>query len=150
MASSNYVAQDSLEASFQKERLSPTCTVTAIYHYTYCSHDIAAALDAHEYIGLSKDEAEEILAAAKITKFSSDKAVFEYTFMQYCPEHYILILENNVLRVKRSRAGSAELEAIQTIGIKKDSLPKSYVDRLSSGIVFGSKHDLDKFLYELK
>jgi len=138
------------EASFQEERLSPQCKVESVYHYTYCAHDIRADADARSLIGLSKAELAKALDNGKVTKFTADYALIEYTFMQYCPEHFILILENNTLCVKRSKAGSAELETIKTIGIQKDSLPKSYIDRLSSGIVFGSKHDLDKFLYELK
>jgi len=131
-------------------RLSPACKVEFVYRYEQCAHTESVYADTREYIGLSEQELRGKLSTAIVTEFCNEYAKAEYTLMQYCPLHPVLFLDGNTLLIKETVSGTDELCDVKRIGIEKDNLPLSERNRLSSGVVFGSYSELNKYIASLR
>ena len=102
--------------------------------------------DNEDAIGLTREELGERFPDWKIEMFSRRLVVITRTIPGYCPDHFVLRLEGEKLRVLR--AAEPELRLLTVM--RQDASPYSFDDQtralLVDGLAFPSLMELDDFV----
>lgn len=142
--------QTAVEAGADDARIASGATVTWIYEYDMCRHEITEASQADKaLIGLSFSQLRQKYPDARIVSFEPDAVVLEKQFYGYCPSHYILKKDGDKISVFRTKSGTDEQEKTREYNILFEDVPDDEKDMLSAGRVFASMPDLEDFVYNL-
>jgi hypothetical protein len=132
-------------------RLSSTATVTWLYEYEMCRHEITInTVAGDELKGLTFTELQKKYPQAHITKFGPNDATLKISFACYCPEHFILKINGGGLSLYHTIAGTSDQEKIKEYQIDADSLSKEEEEELAIGREFPDMEDVTAYTEKLQ
>lgn len=111
-----------------------TAEFTLIYKYDMCGHEISEKGDVNGIIGLTKDEVSKKLDGFYLRDFSSEKVTAVKHIDGYCPKHYILRHNGDMLEIVRRKEKTADYDVLW----QKKVIPETTFDAIDSGKVFSS------------
>ena len=139
-------ADDSAQVSQQMldEAVSPEAVVIWQYHMA-CGHavEFEAAQDA---IGKTRAELEAEYGIGSVESFSQQAVTMNVASEQYCPEHYVLLLEDGVLTVRKTDERLHE-QVLLTLDV---NLPIGAAAECAEGMIFDSLEDINIYLEGLE
>ena len=139
-----------LEADANNARLSEGASVTWIYEYEMCRHQITETTAAGEdFVGLSFTQLQEKYPDARIVSFEPEAVTLKRIFSCYCPSHYILKKDGGELGLFHTKAGTDEQEKIKEYPISFDSLPVDEKEAVGIGKEFSSMTDVGVYIEKL-
>ena len=106
-----------------------------------CGHTVELE-DAQPIVGKTREEIETAYGPAAIIDFSADSVSLRLELTQYCPEHYLLKLENGVLTVRKTDSQLQE-QVLLTLDVE---LPADAAGECAEGLPFDSLEDINVYL----
>lgn len=141
---------EDIAAEADNTRLSADAVVTWVYDYEMCRHKITETTAAGELAGLTFTGLQYKYPKARIAAFGPGDATLELSFACYCPDHFILKKEGDVLALYRTLAGTDSQEKIREYPIDADSLAAEENDELTLGRVFSDRMDAAIYVEKLR
>ncbi len=127
-------------AKRDSKTVSPDAVVTWRYQMA-CGH-IVELTDAQPVIGKTRLELEEAYGAEAVEAFSPEAVTLYFTSDNFCPEHYVLWLENEILTVRKTNEKLA-VEVLMTLDV---DLPADAAAECAEGLPFDSMEDINIYL----
>lgn len=127
-------------AQMGEETVSPSAKVLWRYHMA-CGH-VVEREDAQPAIGKTQAELEAAYGPGSVTSFGADAVVLELESAAYCPDHYVLKLENGALTVRKTGDDLQE-EILLTLDV---TLPPDAAAECEKGLCFDSLEDINVYL----
>lgn len=131
-------------AQMGEATLSPTAKVLWRCHMA-CGHTVERE-DAQPAIGKTKAELEAAYGPGSVESFSPEGAVISQAFDYFCPEHYVLKLENGALTVRKTNEELQE-ETLLALDV---ALPADAAAECAQGLPFDSLEDINVYLEGLE
>ena len=132
-------------------RLSAGATVTWVYEYEMCRHEVTVnTVAGDDLAGLSFAELQQKYPQARITSFGPNDATLEISFACYCPDHYILKIQDGGLSLYHTITGTAEQEKLQEYQIDVGSLSEDDEEELAIGREFPEMEDVTVYIEKLR
>ena len=141
---------EDIAAEADNTRLSADAVVTWVYDYEMCRHKITETTAAGELAGLTFSWRQYKYPKARIAAFGPGDATLELSFACYCPDHFILKKEGDVLALYRTLAGTDSQEKIREYPIDAGSLAAEENDELTIGRVFSDRIDASIYVEKLR
>lgn len=139
-----------VEAGANDARIENGASVTWIYDYEMCRHTDAVTSTADKtLVGLSFTQLQQKYPDCRIDLFEPDDIVLEKSLLCYCPRHYILKKNDEVLSVFRTKAGTEEYEKLRDFDISFDDIEKNEQESLTTGRVFSDMTDIEHYVFKL-
>lgn len=127
-------------AKRDSETVSPDAVVTWRYQMA-CGH-IVELTDAQPVIGKTRLELEKDYGAGSVEAFSPEAVTLCLQSESFCPAHYVLWLENEILTVRKTDEKLA-VEVLMTLDVK---LPADAAAECAEGLPFDSMEDINIYL----
>ena len=135
-----------LAQTAEQPTLSRGDVVRYAVHYGVCGHTRSYVEGIpEEWVGLTWDEAAK-KAENWTAQPQSDLLSFRQEVDQYCPEHYILKLEEGVVAVYHNEAGWGELTRMSEHPLQTGNLDAETRQHLEAGMDFEDMDGLEGFL----
>lgn len=132
----------SIQTSFEEEKTTPNTLIVYKKYYTKCKHYITEYQNIDvSLVNLTRNEFKEKLKGWSIEKFESEEIEISKELEEFCNEHYMLKLENNVIVIYKIDELGIETEYEQT-GITTEYLTNEDILKLKSGIYVYGKENL--------
>lgn len=141
---------EDIAAEADNTRLSADAVITWVYNYEMCRHKISEPAAAGELAGLTFTELRQKYPGARIAAFGPGDATLELSYACYCPDHFILKREGDVLALYRTLAGTDRQEKIREYPIDAGSLTAEENDELMVGRVFPDRMDAANYVEKLR
>lgn len=120
--------------------------VTVKYIHDPCGHSYEKTLPTEEVGGLTKAELMLKYPTMEITSFTATGATMECHLKQYCPQHYMVKLENGQLVIYRTQEGTDNQLVIQRVDIDPTMADPNY---FKDGVMFNSLDEVESLLENL-
>ncbi|NLT96958.1 MAG: hypothetical protein GXW96_02165 [Christensenellaceae bacterium] len=141
---------DDIAAEADNTRLSANAVITWVYDYEMCRHKLTETTEAAELAGLTFTELRQKYPRARIAAFGPGDATLELSFACYCPDHFILKKEGDVLALYRTLAGTDRQDKIREYPIDAGSLTAEEIEELMVGRVFADRMDAAIYVEKLR
>lgn len=141
---------EDIAAEADNTRLSADAVVTWVYDYEMCRHKLTETAAAGELAGLTFTGLRQKYPRARITAFGPGDATLELSFACYCPDHFILKMEGDVLALYCTLAGTDRQDRIREYLIDTGSLTAEEYDELMVGRVFSDRMDAAVYVEKLR
>ena len=141
---------DDIAAEADNTRLSADAVITWVYDYEMCRHKLTETTEAAELAGLTFTELRQKYPRARIAAFGPGDATLELSFACYCPDHFILKKEGDVLALYRTLAGTDRQDKIREYPIDAGSLTAEEIEELMVGRVFADRMDAAIYVEKLR
>ena len=127
-------------AQMGEETVSPSAKVLWRYHMA-CGH-VVEREDAQPAIGKTQAELEAAYGPGSVVSFAADAVVLELESAAYCPDHYVLKLEDGALTVRKTGDDLQE-EILLNLDV---TLPPDAAAECEKGLCFDSLEDINVYL----
>lgn len=127
-------------AQMGEETVSPDAVVTWRYQMA-CGH-IVELTDAQPIIGKTRLELEAAYGAGAVEAFSPRVVTLCLQSDRFCPEHYVLLLEDEALTVRKTNE-TLDVEVLLTLDVE---LPPDAAEECAEGLPFDSLEDINIYL----
>jgi len=141
---------DDIAAEADNTRLSADAVITWVYDYEMCRHKLTETTEAAVLAGLTFTELRQKYPRARIAAFGPGDATLELSFACYCPDHFILKKEGDVLALYRTLAGTDRQDKIREYPIDAGSLIAEEIEELMVGRVFADRMDAAIYVEKLR
>lgn len=141
---------EDIAAEADNTHLSADAIITWVFDYEMCRHKLSEATAAGELAGLTFTELQQKFPRARIAAFGPGDATLELSFACYCPDHFILKKEGDVLALYRTLAGTDRQEKIREYSIDAGSLTAEENEELMVGRVFPDRMDAVIYVEKLR
>lgn len=128
--------------------------VVYIDYYSLCDEEIA---ESNIHYGVKVDEimAEEVKRQEEqkleydLKEKNNERIVFSKVVETYCPNHFKVILEENVINIY-NKVTDEKYEMYKTLDIPVDTLRIEVVEELTGGILVDSKEELNMIIEDIE
>ena len=141
---------DDIAAEADNTRLSANAVITWVYDYEMCRHKLTETTEAAVLAGLTFTELRQKYPRARIAAFGPGDATLELSFACYCPDHFILKKEGDVLALYRTQMGTDRQDKIREYPIDAGSLIAEEIEELMVGRVFADRMDAAIYVEKLR
>jgi len=114
-------------------------------NFSACSHEIVTA-GGESLTGKTREEAEITYPGWTLISFQDGEAVFEKTFLGYCPAHYILRLEDAELGIYRTDEKTYAEKRLMVLDYDADALDDTERAELERGLAFDDLNGINAYL----
>lgn len=128
-----------------EETVSPDATVIWRYQMA-CGHTVEVK-DPQPAVGKTRAELEEAYGAGAVESFSPEAVALRLKMDLFCPEHYVLKLENGTLTVRKTDEQLIEQVLPLTLDV---TLPADAAAECAEGLPFDSLEDINIYLEGLE
>ena len=113
--------------------------------FAACSHEIVTA-GGEDLTGKTREEAEFAYPGWTLTSFKDGEAVFERTFLGYCPAHYILRLTDDELGIYRTDETTYAEKRLMVLDYDAEALDDAERAELELGLPFDDLNGINAYL----
>jgi hypothetical protein len=114
-------------------------------NFAACSHEIVT-VGGESLVGKTREEAEIAYPGWTLVSFENSEAVFEKTFLGYCPAHYILRLEDEELGIYRTDETTYTEKRLMVLDYDADALDDAERAELERGLAFDDLNGINAYL----
>lgn len=129
------------------KEISPNAAVLRRTQFSACGH-VCSVSDPGGIVGLTRGELEARYPEWHIELFSERFVVLTRMAEGYCPDHFLLFLEGNTLRVARTAEPDFKLLTVLRQDVSPYEFDESTADELRSGKAFDTLKSLEDFISE--
>ncbi len=123
-----------------EETVSPEAVVTWRYEMA-CGHTVEV-VDNQAVVDKTRAELEALYGPAAVESFSPQAVTMRLAREQYCPQHYVLVLQEGVLTVRKTDESLQE-QVLLTLDV---DLPEDAAAECVEGLPFDSLEDINVYL----
>ncbi len=127
--------------------LSETSAIRQTFRYTRCGHTVTRRLTAPvETYGKGMEDVRALYGGWNVTEFSGAEAVMEQAFDLYCPDHLVLLPnEENMLCLFENRYGDA-LVLVRETSVPLSALAAADQESAAHGLAFDTAQEAEMWL----
>jgi len=117
------------------------------YRYKLCGHVLTEETEMPAmYVGLNKQELRGQLSGVSITQFTKDLVILTEQYDHYCPQHLLVYLQGEYLKVYQTKAYTGEAEQIERFWVQTQEIPAEEQRALNAGKVFAEMEEIRQYV----
>lgn len=145
-----YENRTTVTTAVEEEKVSPNTDFALKKYYDECNHfDYEEVELPIELVNLTRQEVEDYYDDWEIAEFSKDKLVLGKEINGYCNQHFLIRLDDDVVKVYRFGT-LGELEEYENTEIARDYLPEEDIENLEEGITVYGEGKLSSVLEDFE
>lgn len=113
--------------------------------FAACSHEIVT-VGGENLTGKTREEAEIAYPGWTLVSFENGEAVFEKTYLGYCPAHYILRLIDKELGIYRTNETTYVEKRLMVLDYDAEALDDAERAELERGLAFDDLNGINAYL----
>ena len=142
--------QEPIAAGADDTRIAQGAKIIWYIDYQMCGHSVTLETIADsDSVGLTFTQFCEKYDDVRVLSFSSAQIELKKRLMCYCPEHYILKKNGDMLAVYRTSLGTDKQDVYLQTQLRFADIEEDEREPLIIGRVFGSFSDLEAYLVKL-
>lgn len=115
-----------------------------ITSFKACGHE-SVEKDSKSAVGMTVEKLKEIYADYEVRMFTAEKVKLKRELDGYCPQHYVVLLEEGRVCVKRTDPDKFLPYKVMELSISAEILDADIREELENGIAFNSLEEINAY-----
>ncbi|MEI6100939.1 MAG: hypothetical protein WCP73_03780 [Eubacteriales bacterium] len=146
-----YLNQEVLQAANTEVVLASDADIEVQYTYLMCGHKEKVELAGDlRFTGKTAKQIKSENPGCQIRDFGTHKMVILMDVNEYCPQHYIIKLDNGKVCIFKTNRVSGKSELYLDLKLDATAVKPEELDRLRAGVVYENTSDVNNYLYSIK
>jgi hypothetical protein len=147
----SYMDQEAVAAANTNVVLSSDADIEIQYTYLMCGHQEKVELAGDlRFAGKSMQQIKQENPGSQIREFGAHKLVMLMDVNEYCPQHYIVKIDNGKVCIFKTNRATGKSELYLDLKLDASAVKQEELGRLTTGVVFENTSDVNNYLYSIK
>jgi hypothetical protein len=146
-----YLDQEAVQAANTNVVLASDADIEIQYTYLMCGHKEKVELAGDiRFAGKTMQQIKQENPGSQIRDFGAHKMVMLMDVNEYCPQHYIVKLDNGKVCIFKTNRATGKSELYLDLKLDASAVKQEEMGRLATGVVFENTSDVNNYLSSIK
>lgn len=146
-----YLDEQAVQAANTSVVLASDADIEITYTYLMCGHKEKVELAGDlRFAGKTMEQIKQENPGSQIREFGAHKLVMLLDVNEYCPQHYIVKLDNGKVNIFKTNRATGKSELYLDLKLDASAIKQEELERLAVGVVFETTSDVNNYLYSIK
>ncbi len=134
-----------------KPSIIPATEVLVRYRFLLCGHTLEKDETGGEFIGCTLEDITQKYADARVLELNNQKAIIERELERYCPDHYMLFMDNKgEICVSNTAEEDYTKEVLQVLNFDAVGLDDEITAELENGVLLNTLEEVNSYLESIE